>query len=428
MESVERHPVPVQDLHISDWPSPYRFVRCNPRFDLDETLTMLKAEVNCHPYPVQVPWLDMYYALPSYFNLQKSELYQTARIYGQDVSSGASVSALISHDHDCLSLSQTNTRSPDDDLRILDLCCCPGLKLCAIADMLYTQGKGGEIVGVDISDSRLSVCKRVLHKYQIQPSSHPNVHKNVNVRIQVFCNDGTTFASLKEEDLNLVFDSDVAYDSASQSGKRRRMNKSARARQKKQLKMSSRTYSGLVNGPDIETKELSHVQLFDRVLVDAECSTDGSVVHVQKRSCLPGQTDHEIEAVSLDPFSSKSFRWSNRGNVSELYELQKRLAASGFQLLRKGGSMIYSTCSLSEQENERVVRWLLKEFPASRIVPIDFFRASREEGRPCQSDLVCQGAIPGTIKFLPNLDSRACPIDFNRLFGGGFFLAKITKI
>jgi 16S rRNA C967 or C1407 C5-methylase (RsmB/RsmF family) len=425
MERAGKHHSPVQELQTSDWPSPYRFVRCNPRFDVDETLTLLKAEVNCHPYPVQVPWLERYYALPSDFNLQKSELYQAARIYGQDVSSGASVSALLSRDHDYNSPSQTNTCTSGDDqlFRVLDLCCCPGLKLCAIADMLYMQGKKSEIVGVDISDARLSVCKRILYKYQIQPSSQPNTFGKANIHIQIFCNDGATFASLKEEDLNVVFDSGVGIDEISQCGKRKRMNKSARARLEKKLKISNKLFAGLVNGTVIES-----TRLFDCVLVDAECSTDGSVVHIQKRSCVPIRTDQESEVASHYPHSSKSSQRSCKEKISELHELQKSLASSGFRLLRTGGYMIYSTCSLLEEENEQVVQWLLKEFPNARIVPIDFIGESQEDRVTSQTDLVRRGKIPGTVQFLPNLDKRAYPIDFDRLFGGGFFLAKITKV
>jgi 16S rRNA C967 or C1407 C5-methylase (RsmB/RsmF family) len=429
-EQTRKQQSPYQVQQCPAWPSPYRFVRFNPRFDMVETLTMLKAEVNNHPHPVPVPWLDRYYALPSDFNLQKSELYQSARIYGHDVSSGASVAALLSDDHDVISPSQTNACSPGNDqlLRVLDLCCCPGLKLCAIADTLLMHGKAGEIVGVDISHSRISVCKRVLHKYQIQPSSHSDACKKHSIRIQVFCNDGTTFASLKDKDLSLVFDSVVGHDEVSHCGKRKRMNKSARARQEKQLKFSDRIFAGLVDNTDLESTSPGHMRLFDRVLVDAECSTDGSVVHIQKRACAAIRAGSESELSSQNPNSCKNSRWSHSEEFSELYELQRNLAASGFRLLRKGGNMVYSTCSLSEEENERVVQWLLTEFSDARIVPIDFFRESKKETPTCQNDLVRQGKIPGTVQFLPNFDCRACPIDYNRLFGGGFYLAKITKI
>ena len=234
-----------------------------------------------------VPWLDGYYAIPSSFKLQKSKSFQSARIYGQDVSSGAAVAALLSSIHD-IGITNKDADMPEQEsknnLRILDLCCCPGLKLCAIADTLYTEHKYGDIFGVDISDSRMSVCKHILHKYQIQPlfartsdiskveASNDNMHQ---IRIKLFCNDGKNLATMDCDNLNLVFDSTIAYeDEASRMGKRKRMNKSSKAREAKRLKEVA-SLCGYNNDRN------SKLELFDRVLVDTECSTDGSIVHTQ---------------------------------------------------------------------------------------------------------------------------------------------------
>ena len=63
-----------------------------------------------------------FYAVPGDFSVAQSKVFRSGRIYGMDVSSGAAVAALLS-DH-----------APD--LRVLDLCCSPRLKLCMIADLL----------------------------------------------------------------------------------------------------------------------------------------------------------------------------------------------------------------------------------------------------------------------------------------------------
>jgi 16S rRNA C967 or C1407 C5-methylase (RsmB/RsmF family) len=372
-----------------------------------------------------VPWMEGYYALPSEFNLQKSKLFQSARIYGQDVSSGAAVAALLSSKYDCVSVpnkAEKYVEGTQDYLRILDLCCCPGLKLCAIADTLYHEGKRGEIFGVDVSESRMALCKRILHKYQIQPSLHKNTLSNGtcrNVRIRLFCNDGTNFATAESDKLNLVFDSMVSQeDEISRMGKRKRMNKSARAREAKRLK-------GIVADP-----EKNGMELFDRVLVDAECSTDGSVIHIQKRllrgqnSIRPGQcVPSPYQKQSLEPVSV-----FDDNQLYTLYALQRQLASSGYQLLRKGGFMVYSTCSLSQQQNCDVVQWILNAYSDARIVPLNFSTVVQSTGEVGHNAFVQEANIPGTIQFFPNIGTNPVPVDLQRLYGGGFYVAKIKKL
>jgi len=299
---------------------PYRFVRLNPRFDAATTLTRLEAEVARDPYPLPVPWLSVdaaddehhdcnhtgsyFYALPSDFAIQTSECFQTGRIYGQDVSSGAAVAALMTDRYDqqqqqqdggshergeaeAALLASPPAKMEGRPLRVLDMCCCPGLKLCAIADLLSTQyplitGQQNEgqqpeqyhtVVGVDVSEQRLAVCKRIVYKYQIAAGASDDRDDNndgdkdttcnadqrlhnepscsedsaASVRIRLYCNDGTAFASPEAagEKRNLVFDSIVAREeeeerikssrAAPAGHKRKRMNKSARARQRKRL-------------------------------------------------------------------------------------------------------------------------------------------------------------------------------------------------
>lgn len=75
--------------------------------------------------------------------------------------------------------------------------------------------------------------------------------------------------------------------------------------------------------------------------------------------------------------------------------------------------MVYSTCSLSERQNEEVVAHLLHSTTDSLLVPIPI-------GRFGQSRFIKTGSIEGTVRFLPNTGS-------DEQFGGGFFLAKVQK-
>lgn len=79
---------------------------------------------------------------------------------------------------------------------------------------------------------------------------------------------------------------------------------------------------------------------FDRILLDAPCSGEGTL-----RS------------------SPKTFVIWNRKVVDNLSRQQKKMIAFAFKCLKKGGTLVYSTCTHSPEENEGVVDFALKNFP-----------------------------------------------------------------
>ena len=81
---------------------------------------------------------------------------------------------------------------------------------------------------------------------------------------------------------------------------------------------------------------------FDRVLCDVPCSGDGTL---RKNPAIWS-------------------KWSTDASVT-LHPLQLQIASRGFQLLKPGGLMVYSTCSLSPYEDEAVVAELLRKFRGS---------------------------------------------------------------
>ncbi|KAJ3409010.1 hypothetical protein HDV05_004659 [Chytridiales sp. JEL 0842] len=89
--------------------------------------------------------------------------------------------------------------------------------------------------------------------------------------------------------------------------------------------------------------------LYDKVLVDAECTHDGSIAHLKKCD----RTGWErFEANFFDPVY-----------MDNLEVLQRGLIENGFTLLKPGGVMVYSTCSFSKRQNEQIVQWLLRKYP-----------------------------------------------------------------
>ena len=79
---------------------------------------------------------------------------------------------------------------------------------------------------------------------------------------------------------------------------------------------------------------------FDRILVDAPCSGTGTLRK-----------------------SPDTLRIWNPLMVRRLSNQQKPLIDTAFSLLKSGGTMVYSTCSVEPEENEGVIDWLLQKYP-----------------------------------------------------------------
>ena len=418
-----------------------RYIRLNPRFDRDETLSSLKVELvqqqsttdsSDGSYPLPVNWLHPakddgqyeFYAIPADFPLNRSPLFQSGRVYGMDVTSGAAVLALLYDRYDDDTKAGKSTTDGKDSaqedklhLRVLDLCCAPGIKLCMLADLVPLPST---VIGVDISQHRIQLCKNIIKKYHTnQLTSAPtNPTSSSNVTIQLYCTDGTSFGTKQLS--GLVFDSNAEKQELKTQGKRKRQNKSARAREKRRLLELQR--QGITDAASCDNEERTNNDSdeqahdksietnatcisFDRVLVDAECSTDGAIRHIQKRDA-----------------SSKAPLW-NDSNMSELIDLQKRLIESGFRLLKSGGALVYSTCSMNEKQNEDVVRWLLEKNNDAFIIPVSFNKGHKSQKMP---SFVAKGSLAGTIRFNP-LASASDGIEELCLPGTGFFLSKIGK-
>jgi len=98
---------------------------------------------------------------------------------------------------------------------------------------------------------------------------------------------------------------------------------------------------------------------YDRVLVDAECTHDGSLRHVAKFGDTWGW-DTMSARVALEP-----------ARLAAVVDTQHALLAAGFSLLRPGsGVLVYSTCSLTVAQNEGVVARFLAGHDDALLLPI----------------------------------------------------------
>lgn len=89
-------------------------------------------------------------------------------------------------------------------------------------------------------------------------------------------------------------------------------------------------------------------ELFDKILLDAPCSGEG-LMHYDR---------------------DKDFATWSPAQIKRLQQLQKRIITQAWQLLKPGGTLVYSTCTMAPEENEAVVDYLLRSRADSRIVPL----------------------------------------------------------
>lgn len=130
---------------------------------------------------------------------------------------------------------------------------------------------------------------------------------------------------------------------------------------------------------------------FDRILMDVPCSGEGTFRILHSRS---------------------TYRETRK--KKRLPELQKKMILRGFDILKGGGEMLYSTCTYNPEENEGVVDFLLKNRDA-KILPINL-------------PLNCDEAI--TSWKGEDYDSRVrlCKRFYpHRVNSVGFFMARIGK-
>jgi len=134
---------------------------------------------------------------------------------------------------------------------------------------------------------------------------------------------------------------------------------------------------------------------FDKVLVDVPCSNEAGINLSDEKSIM---------------------RWNPKAS-RHLSKLQKKLLLSGIRMLKPGGTLVYSTCTYTVEENESVVDWVLRKNSEMVLTEIhldvpemDHVGGFTEfEGKKFDSNL------SKTMRIVPN-----------DLFGG-FYLAKMIK-
>ena len=117
-------------------------------------------------------------------------------------------------------------------------------------------------------------------------------------------------------------------------------------------------------------------EIYDRILLDVPCSGLGVIA------------------------KKPDIRRKNESDIERLPEIQKNILENSAELLKKGGTLVYSTCTINKRENADIIDAFLKEHKEFSLEPFALSSLS----------------FDGKAEFLP--DERETD---------GFFIAKLKK-
>jgi len=151
----------------------------------------------------------------------------------------------------------------------------------------------------------------------------------------------------------------------------------------------ARTY--LMDGRDVGRKT---PERFDRVLLDAPCSSEARI-----RS-----------------YDAESLRYWSPRKIAEQSRKQRGLLLSALQATRIGGSVLYATCSLAPEENEHVVAHALQHFDGEvETIPCEPAAVTWREGLTHWQGETLPDALRATRRILPTEETD------------GFYLALLRR-
>jgi tRNA (cytosine49-C5)-methyltransferase len=132
---------------------------------------------------------------------------------------------------------------------------------------------------------------------------------------------------------------------------------------------------------------------FDKILIDAPCSGEG--------------------LMRLD--RDKDFDSWSVAHIKRLQQLQKRIVGQAWQLLRPGGVLVYSTCTMAPEENEAVVDYALRALDGVELMPLTSGLTNTVPAVQQWNGKQLNPALAGCLRLKPGRDVEA------------FFVCKLQK-
>jgi NOL1/NOP2/sun family putative RNA methylase len=132
---------------------------------------------------------------------------------------------------------------------------------------------------------------------------------------------------------------------------------------------------------------------FDRVLLDAPCSGEGTFYMK----------------------NPESYRKWSRTVIRKNSKLQRELLESGINALKPGGILVYSTCTISPEENEEVVDATIGKFSNIKLMELDCKIKKSMAGITEYRGKTYSESLKKALRIIPGDEME------------GFFLCKIRK-
>lgn len=137
---------------------------------------------------------------------------------------------------------------------------------------------------------------------------------------------------------------------------------------------------------NMDARKLNEEETYDAILLDAPCSGSGTIDLNDKKTYIS--------------FSERL--------VTKVSSTQYALLTKAIKLVRPGGTILYSTCSILKKENEDIVSRVLEENKNIEVIPLDYAKRY-------------------SIPTLPSNIKGAIVICPSSLYEG-FFVCKLRKV
>lgn len=153
--------------------------------------------------------------------------------------------------------------------------------------------------------------------------------------------------------------------------------------------------AGIINSiiTNGDGRKITGEESFDRILLDAPCSGSG--------------------VIRKSPRTLKTY---NPKKLKGMKNLQKKLLSRAFELLKRRGIMVYSTCSLDPEENEICIKEFLEENPNASIETININMKRTNLIKKFNNIEIPKIVYSNTLRVWPQDNDT-----------NGFFVAKIRK-
>lgn len=132
------------------------------------------------------------------------------------------------------------------------------------------------------------------------------------------------------------------------------------------------------------TKELPN-EYFNKVILDAPCSGEGM----------------------MDINSPKDFEHWSVAHIKRLQSLQKQAVLAAWQLLKPGGLLVYSTCTMAPEENEAIIDYLLRKQPNANLKPIKIDLPNRISALKSWNDKKFKNDLSACVRLAPSTNIEA---------------------